>query len=257
MPRVRLGFRRLYDAIGCSLAEGTEARASYSIGDGLSAEVYLGPRPRFGIAVTRSDKYFVLGEVGTNLLHAEFQSDASKSDYPRKFFAEVFCWKEVEVSDELYGPFQSNTPGAVQEVLRQARNLEDSFRQAVNLIAGAIGLRLHRQFALLMVNENLVAIRENGDFTHEMVGAGVEVLESVSLTAVGVEAIQALGTALGTCCASSLSRASTVLWWLMRAWAEHEPVSKFLAFFTPLEMVLEGYGGRQPETDESIEKSGT
>jgi hypothetical protein len=42
--------------------------------------------------------------------------------------------------------------------------------------------------------------------------------------------------------------------WLIRAWAEQEPISKFLALFIPLEMVLQGYGGGdQPETERRTE----
>jgi hypothetical protein len=40
---------------------------------------------------------------------------------------------------------------------------------------------------------------------------------------------------------------SSVLFWLIRAWAEREIISKFNALFIPLEMVLEGIQGEMPE----------
>jgi hypothetical protein len=46
----RIGFRRLYDSIGCSLPSGRgELRFEFSLDDELLAEVYMGPKPRFGI----------------------------------------------------------------------------------------------------------------------------------------------------------------------------------------------------------------
>jgi hypothetical protein len=52
-----------------------------------------------------------------------------------------------------------------------------------------------------------------------------------------------LFNALGSRDRQTINRDSTALWWLMRAWGEHEIISKFIALFTPLEMVLEGFGG--------------
>jgi len=95
---VRVGFRRLYDAIGCSLAAAPEARFTLELGSGFQAEAYIGPRPRFGISVYRSDKYMVPGQESAEMLRCEFQPDASRSSYPRKFFTEVFCSKESRSS---------------------------------------------------------------------------------------------------------------------------------------------------------------
>jgi hypothetical protein len=47
--------------------------------------------------------------------------------------------------------------------------------------------------------------------------------------------------------AREAEKASEVLGWLIRAWAERDIISKFNALFIPLEMMLEGVEGDMPE----------
>ena len=62
MAEERVGYRRLYDSMGCSLVDREELDLSVSL-DNLYVQVYLGPRPKLGITVSQSGKYIVPGET--------------------------------------------------------------------------------------------------------------------------------------------------------------------------------------------------
>jgi hypothetical protein len=235
----RIGYRRLYDAMGCSLTTGPEARWQFTFANGLHAEVYLGPRPRFGIQIDQSDRYFI-PEQRCLLLRSEHHKDPSTSGYPRSFFTEVSCLRESDVPEAVSADFWARKPGAEKPLIALANQHIKEFKAAADLIAGTIGLRFHRQFVLLLLNENVVALLDDGDYAFETVGSPVELLESLSLNPTGVEALNGLLPGLASGGQPLPSPGSAVRWWLMRAWAERDPVSQFTALFVPLEMILQG-----------------
>jgi hypothetical protein len=59
MGKERIGYRRLYDAVACSLADCNEMHITFPMGD-LQIEVYLGPKPRLGITVSRTHIYLAV-----------------------------------------------------------------------------------------------------------------------------------------------------------------------------------------------------
>src|ERR1051325_1150311 len=100
-----IGYRRLYDSIGCSLVDREELQISFALGN-LHIEVYLGPKPKRGITVSQSGKYIVPGEASL-MITAEYKKDATESSYPRHFFTEIICSKLVEVSQEISIAFRA------------------------------------------------------------------------------------------------------------------------------------------------------
>src|SRR5438132_1516444 len=105
MGTERVGYRRLYDAIGCSLADRQELHITFPLND-LEIWVYLGPKPKFGITVSHGGKYVVPGEVSLMAV-SEYKKDASESSYPHHFFTEISCIKHVEVSDDVSRAFHA------------------------------------------------------------------------------------------------------------------------------------------------------
>ena len=240
MALERVGYRRLYDAIGCSLADRDELRIGFHIGSDLQAEVYIGPRPTFGIFVARSDRYIVLGEQSV-MLKGEYQKDASKSSYPRHFFTEISCSKEVKVPEEVASAFHAREPGGQEPLLRLAEKESDRFRSVTDLVAGTIGLRFHRQFVIELINENFFALLNEADYAWEQFGRGLECLDAITLNPEGVALLEAMLPAIGQASGEVQSFAADALNWLMRAWAARDSVGEFAALFIALEMVLSGY----------------
>ena len=241
----RIGYRRLYDAVGCSLSERVELRVDFSAGSDLHAEVYLGPRPRFGIAVYQpSDKYIVPGEASV-VLQVKFEKDATKSSYPRHFFTEIFCCKEVNIADHVAEAFRANDPAAVGYLLGLAEQNREPLLKFADLIAGVIGLRFHRQFVIELINEQPVVPRTEDDHVSRDTGPVLECLDDIALNERGVQFWQSLVPTLGGSSEDAREFGALVLSWLMRAWAERDSISQFFSLFVTLETVLGNYSGER------------
>ena len=240
MGKERIGYRRLYDAIACSLADREEMFIAFPMGD-LQIEVCLGPKPRLGITVSRSEKYIVPGEASL-MIAAEYKKDAAESNYPRHFFTEILSSKLVDVSENVSRGFHAKEPGAHEALLRLAEKDAKRLRAATDLIAGIIGLRFHRQFVIEEINENFFASRTADDYALSHAGLGLEVLEGVSLNSRGAKILRHFLEGVGQATAEAQELGASALTWLLRAWSERDAISKFMALFIPIEIILAGYG---------------
>jgi hypothetical protein len=253
MAEERLGYRRLYDSVGCSLVDREELHFSFSLGD-LYLEVYLGPRPKLGITVSQSGKYIVPGEASL-MITAEYKKDATESSYPRHFFTEICCSKLVEIPEEISIAFRAKDPKGHNELLRLAEQDAKRFISAADLISGTIGLRFHRQFVLELINENFFALRGDDDYTFNQASPGLELLEGIALNPKGAEALGNLLTAIGQAATEARDFGASALVWLLRSWSERDTISKFVALFIPIEIILAGYRGTpDKETLENVSK---
>jgi hypothetical protein len=175
------------------------------------------------------------------MITAEYKKDATESSYPRHFFTEILCSKQVEISQELSQAFHGKDPNAHGELLRLAEQDAKLLKGATDLIAGTIGLRFHRQFVLELINENFFAMRGEHDFAFNNVGPGLELLEGIRLNPNGAENLRQLLQAIGQATPGAQEFAASALVWLLRAWTERDTMSKFMALFIPIEMILAGY----------------
>lgn len=252
MTSEQVGLRRLYDPRGCSLAGAEEIRVRFAVGQGMTVEAYLGPRPRFGITVQSGviSKYLVPGEP-MNLTTIEFNQDASASSYPRHFFTEVACLLDVDIEAEQSRRFHSGEPGSEQPLLALVEQHREQLTGVLNLVAGVVGLRFHRQFVLEVITENPVALRGPDDYAHSIVGPPVEILEAITVTQDGQHLFADMLPAIGQAGGRTRDTAAAALSWLLRAWAEEDPVSKFIALFIPLEIILTNGNGLPPDIKEA------
>jgi hypothetical protein len=249
----RIGYRRLYDSIACSLAEQEELLIAFPMGD-LQIRVYAGPKPKLGITVGRSDKYFVPGAASL-MVTAEYKKDATESSYPRRFFTEIICSKHVEVTQELSEAFHAKQPSAHSELIGLAEQDAELLKAATDLIAGAIGLRFHRQFVLEAINENFFAMRDEDHYAFNGAGPSLELLQKISLNPNGAENMRHLLQAIGQSAPEAQKFGASALVWLLRAWTEGDTITKFVALFIPIEIILVGYRGSPDGEKERQEKA--
>jgi hypothetical protein len=241
MPIERIGYRRLYDSMGCSLAGCKELEVQFMVGKNY-VSLYMRPNPNFGITIMESDKYVIPLEMNT-MLKANYSKDASKSSYPRSFFTEIFCCKEVDVNQEVSEAFHSQLPNSHEPLLSLARGDARLFNSTIDLVAAIIGLRYHWQFVMKLINENYIVIRDDHNFAYDMASQAMEILEGVSLNDKGRVVLIDELKALDKSNDESRQKASEILCWLMRAWVEDDTTVKFFNLFIPLEMILAGYSG--------------
>jgi hypothetical protein len=127
MPFERVGFRRLYDSLGCSIADQDELHLSYSVGKNIQAEIYIGARPRFGIFIEKHHEHFIIPGTSIKIGEFAYYGDVTQSGYPRSFFTEIYCSSEVEVSAELSTAFHRNEQHANDQLLELAARNEREY----------------------------------------------------------------------------------------------------------------------------------
>ena len=246
MASIRVGYRRLYDSMGCSIANQQIVHVVFPFGKHLQVEIYIGNNPKFGIwTETGHEDYLIPGEQMT-IGHYTYHADATQSPYPRKFFTEIICSQVEEVSDELFEAFYREDSNANQELLGRAQAHAEEYYMIADLLSGVIGLRFHPQFIMKLLNENFIAFHDEKRAIN-YAGSPVQNLEAIQLIETGISAINQLFPEIGKVDNKETKKASQVLGWLIRAWTERDIISKFNALFIPLEMILEGVQGKMPE----------
>jgi hypothetical protein len=90
MGREKVGYRRLYDSIACSLPDQEELWFSFKVGP-CCVDLYVGPKPRFGLTVIKADKFIVPGEQ-TLIGQFEYNLDASKTSYRPPVSRPLLTW---------------------------------------------------------------------------------------------------------------------------------------------------------------------
>ena len=242
MGKERIGYRFLYDAVGCSLAGTDEYYLEFAVGEYLRAGVYLGPKPKYGIHVTTaSNRYLVLGEQV--VWNFNYQRDASASSYPRKFFLEVAAWKEIEVSPELSHGFYERQSDVTNQLLAFAEANKPEFIETMTLLAMVVGLRCHQQFVLDLINENPLALRPDNDFETSAHSPAARQLDTIVLNADGQSMLSRLLPEVGQASGTKRAFAARALGWLRGAWDQQDVIAQFLMLFTALEFVLGGVPG--------------
>lgn len=241
MPMEQIGYRRLYDSVGCSLSNQDELSFNTKIGD-VEIFVYMGAKPKRGIAIYSNVGKYIFPEGISPMGNMEYQKDASLSNYPRNFFTEIQCTKQIDVPLELSVAFHNRVPDANEEILKLAVKETKDFRELADLVAGIIGLRFHRQFVLEAINENVFAIKDDKDWVPSINGPVLEMLDDIKLNAIGIKALPSILSGLGNAPVDAREFGITIFGWMLRAWVERDIISKFTALFIPLEIILAGYG---------------
>lgn len=248
MPSEYVGYRQLYNALSCELEDQEEFGIGFMVGQDMRVEIYLGPRPRFGLLVDKSrDRFFApVTGVPASLGEISYARDPSELDYPYKFFCEIACFKVVEVPQELSEAFHRQEQEAKESMLALAEKDEELLRETLNLIAGVVGLRFHQRLVLELVNENSLALLldERDDFVQRIAGDILTVVQGgVVLKQEGLAGLGRLLPIVGAAKAEAREHGATVFTWLLRAWSQEDSVSTFVSLFVPLEIVLQGYSG--------------
>lgn len=196
MPSVQVGYRRLYDSMGCSIANQQTINLVFPFRDHLQAEVYMGNKPKFGITVETGHEDYLIPGTQTTFGHYSYHADATQSSYPRTFFTEIICFRVEEVSDELFEAFYRDDIAAIQELLRIAETHTDEYHMVADFLGGVIGLRVHPQFIVKLLNENFVAFHdEKRPYYHA--GSPVQILEAIQLNQTGMDIISQMFPELG------------------------------------------------------------
>lgn len=246
LVQIYSGYRRLYDALGCEVEGDTEIEIPFALGTALSAVVYISPTPRFGVLDIRGPKYVVRRD-GLVPIIVRREPPGEIPGAEASLFTEIRCFQEREIdADVAAAAFERDDPQAKDQVLKLADEHRDEFTMATDLIAGSIGLRFSPQLVIEPRAQNNLAVTPDGKWVMQNAGDAMEVLDLYHLS---MARRQELGDQF-----TDLRDEDDVLWrnarimhWLMKVWPERDPVNGFLAFFIPLEMMLDTISGELEE----------
>jgi hypothetical protein len=228
--RNRIGYRYLFDSKGCSLSSHQDATINLIVSQKYNVKIYFGPKPQYGIQIVSDfSKYIVPGKTAS-FGTIEFKRDANQSSKYGPFFLEIVVSTKagMVVSDD----------GTIRDLLlKQAETRTDEFRNVINLVAGIIGLRFHRQFVLELLNEEALAW-EGEVPIRGFAGPVLENLELLPLNDNGIEALESLGKKFTTLSPETVRELGLLFHWLLRAWHERDNLYSFIDLFIPLECIL-------------------
>ena len=171
----KVGTRRLYESLGCGLADATEFNATGKIGE-VELAIYLGTTPVDGIQKHESDVYLVPPV-----------SAVARAISPRwNFFAEIKASIRVDIDDETWNKAKSGDPVAHQKVLEIDASSWRKIANAQDVAGGILGLRFHWQFVVELINELNFAWLDDYPIS-SWSSSAVRMLEEVSLNRAGEE----------------------------------------------------------------------
>jgi hypothetical protein len=236
MAQVKIGFRRLYEALGLRLSGGV-LKYHFDLPNGIGADAVVAPDPQFGIWTSSAPEYICFEDAISPLGTTQYFGDYKLAKYPCKYFTDIVCTRTAEFPDEVARAFHSKQPGAELPILEVASQKQKDFRAGIDITAGLLGLRLHRQLVMKQVCEEFMAFRENDVYANAYAGPAIEIVDALHWESRSSEPVKV--DVRGD---RDAEIAQLAFPWLLQAWRERNSVRKFIALFTPLEVCLAGLG---------------
>jgi hypothetical protein len=242
----RVGTRRLYDALGFDAQASGEILIEQELGADCTATVYLGPKPPRGIAA--------LTEASQFLVPAQQVSMGSmSSDYQAPFFLDIAISRTKVLSSGELAALRAQDPKTQSSLMTQSADEQAVANELLDWFAGCLALKVHRQLVLKLLIQNEFI---EGDFEPAMsyFGSAVEILEPVSMNSQAPTLLPPFMQRICSAPEYKIREGGAVFHWLLRAWRERDPVSKFMYLFIPLESVLQSDEGLSSEATADIDR---
>jgi hypothetical protein len=235
--KIVVGYRRLYEALGSKFSQDDVIQHRFSFQDGYAGLLYFGPTPSLGVFTHESTERFLLPGAQNNLGKIEFRHDVNLTKFAGLSFFEVMVTRAHTVSKRKYEAVLNGDAEVRDEFLDLCEHDRKIFRNLHSMIAGAIGLKIHRQFVINLLNENQILLVGEKPFFRFHTRT-FENLDSIKINATGIKKIKELVEIFDKVPLGAFEDAGEILGWLRRAWSEMDPISKFIACFIPIECIL-------------------
>lgn len=242
----RVGTRRLYDALGFDAEASGGIFIEHGLGANLTLTLYIGPKPPRGIAfLAEASQFFVPGQQAS--------LGSMSSDYQAPCFLDIAVWRKKEVSSSEMAALIALDPKTRSSLMTQSADEEKVTNEMLDLVAGSLALKVHRQLILKLLIDNKFI---EGDFEPAMsfVGSAVEMLEPISLSAKAPVLLPSILQRICSAPECQLRERGMVFHWLLRAWQEPDPVAKFMYLFIPLESVMQSDDALSAEATADIDR---
>jgi hypothetical protein len=235
MPQVRVGVRRVYLAIGATLAGRECLWFSSRSSPTRVIEVYIGHSPRYGHWVYNGSRYHTENSPAT--MHFESKPTLEPTaETPG--FTEVIVFEEVEVTEDLYARWINKEAAANEAVLKLGQQHEPTLTGLADVVAGTLGLRVHTNLVKQHLYRQTIAQRGPLDSAQISAGRAIELIDQLHLPSDHLNHVAELLAGVAQASPDTVALASAVMGMLLQAWEDRDPISQFLKLFIALEVAL-------------------
>src|ERR1700677_3624733 len=98
MATIKIGYRRLFEAVECSVADQEQIRIEKKLPNGLYYHLYLGSEPIFGTTISSGRAKYIT----RNPMPFQIKPYEPLSNLPKGFYMEVICCEELIIPDDEY-----------------------------------------------------------------------------------------------------------------------------------------------------------
>jgi hypothetical protein len=234
-----LGLRRLYGAPSFHFEGLEQVEHSFRFDETFSVTVRIGPKPLYGFIERTGNAFYEPGGRPVEM-KVDFHPQASEELTGFRSYTEITITFQTEIDDPLKEKFQAGGDAKVDhEVMTLIQPRKQALQEIADIVAGIIGLRVHRQLVFRLLNEHTIAFRPNEQVKGDVTSGWVEMLDDIRVRTGGEEKVKATIEVSGKLSKDDREYARNILFWLMRAWSEEDAINVFLALFVPLELVLD------------------
>lgn len=253
MTTIRIGQRRLFEAVESSISGKDRIRTEKQLPNGLFIIVSIGPEPIFGKMVSSGRaKYTTRNPAGWNMGPHE-----PLSNPPHGCYTEIICYEELEISDEEFAKLEAGDIVLRDKYLSQAQSKSEKYLKVINWFGGVIGIRLHRLFVTEPITDNCFICKQDMyNLGMPVMGLVLENINPITLNESGISLFEQLPSIFPNT-DEALVRFGTAFEWLLRAWTVRDSIERFMALFIPLEIMLNNSNiGFKPSNKELIDELG-
>jgi hypothetical protein len=238
MEKIKVGFGQLYNAKACKVIGAEEATYKFSFGE-MEVVAILGPHARhiiLGMKIGPSAPKDV--QSSERITRAREYEIPSPDIFPADVYLELVATQMIDVEEDLAKAFFEKDLKARDRILKIGDEKKQSFKKAIDYVAGILGLRLHCLLVSIPIIEQSYAYRKKGNpYAFSTIWKGrVTDNYQLDVNEMSENIIKERFPALVS--RWKWEKASEVLAWLLRAWSAEDQVLKFVSLFTPLESVI-------------------
>jgi hypothetical protein len=239
MATEALGLRRLYGAPGFHFADLGQFEHTFQFDETYAVKVVIGPRPLYGFIERTGNTFYEPGGRPVEM-KVSFHPEAPEDLTGFRSYTEITVTFQAEIDDTLAARFRAGDDSkADNEVMTLIRPQKPTLVEIADIVAGNIGLRVHRQLVFRLLNEHTIAFREKEQVKGDVSSGWVEMLDDVRAASGAAEWVKATIERSRALKDSNREYARNILFWLMTAWSEQDAVNMFFALFVPLELILD------------------
>lgn len=230
MAIATLGTRRLYDALGIEIVSSTEILEKVELDIGWTVTLYLGKNPPLGILSMEGSQYGIPGQQSVIL--------QTNNNYKASCFLEISVTFPREITTQQLELLKKQDKETRESLLKEAKRHPDLMEHLLDAVSGILGLRIHKQLVLKPLIENEF-LSGGPEPVSSYTGPVMEMLEGLELNSNAGSHLGNLLQGLKNTPEDALRNGGAVLHWLLKAWRERDPISKFMYLFIPLEAILQ------------------